>query len=656
MHLGPPRHSFTSTTRGRNGASKQNEDQELSPTGEVAAPRRSGGRAHDEAENEEAALRQRRDDRPRWGPRDSQPDGELERSTRDGRNKFDHPWARKDKSTDLDNDRQANPPWRRGPRDREHDRQEAEPEWADAEVEIEPSKAHTQADFVAWMQKMKGKDGEDIQPEMVQKESLAPVVNRAHRLPAADDKFFAKFEEKKNAEGAAAKPNKSRFASLFGAKEEPKPMETVHSAPIAVPVTAELEQPLRGQETEKKANDAAFAKLLQMLNKNQAASAAAAAASPNAAPAPIKQFNINDIAELASTRSPEPSTILSQSTRTPVAHTPNLSLDRIIESRSPAHRIPSETTGPPPAGAQDLLDLLRRSNLNDKPVQPPRYDYSQQDPRMHPPPGLSRNISHENERLGLGGLPINTRRDNPRGMFEDRPHPNLGNEQDYQRQTQSPDHGGLGSLFASMNQKSFTENGQQDPAARRGLARPPGLESAPAPRPPPGWPTSATQQRPPNPAFPEASQSINLLRQQPINPNYNPGLQRSVYEQNMYTGQPQPAQNRQPSQRNPAGEVPPPGFGNYPPGFGLAGPYNHRDAQEAERRRGLEQLTAAMRADAAESERRRDREELFAAMRRESLVDAERRRAHEESLVLRRDALAQQTRGNGVSVPPGFSR
>lgn len=433
------------------------------------------------------------------------------------------------------------------------------------------------------MEKMKNKTSTDdtsAPSEPVEKETVTGISKPPQRVisdsSASVDKFFAKFEEKKatgEAQGAA-RPTKSRFASIFSPKDEPKQeaqisvpaVTSTPPVPQSGPVT-ELEQPGPPLDQEKKANDVAFAKLLEMLNKNQTAS--------NPAMSQIKSTRSPvNIAELATTRSPDLGSLAfaqPQSTRTPIStHTPNLSLDRLIESRSPAHQVNHEQPGQQKATPQDLLDLLRRSNLQDKQPsqQPPGY-LPHLEQRMPPPPGLSAFSRREAETQGPPL--ISTRRENPRSIFDDPAFTGYRNEQDYQQRSppllgNSGPQGGLGGLFAAMSNKNYGQVAQPEPRPPPnhglvnpppGLQRPPGLDSSAMPPPGSGWPSNPQQRQPMHQFNVEAQQS-----------HYNQN--RNVYQQPQPQPQPQPQHARQMPQRKPTAEVSiPPGYTNMPPpGFG----------------------------------------------------------------------------------------
>ncbi|KAK5939047.1 hypothetical protein PMZ80_008350 [Knufia obscura] len=596
IHLGPPRNSFASsnTARTRNGTherTKTNEDVD-----EKFTDRRSGAfggmnnklgaRVDDEysgtdrprRRNDDPDLdgRPKRDfDRSRWN-RDNQVNDERadEGGLRNGREgysraKFDQPWTRREKPSEVEGD---SPAWRRGQRDKDFHRNDAEPEWADSIEVAESAKAHTHEDFLQWMEKMKNKTTSEDKPaqlDSTQKEVAAfgsekPPPRVVSDSSASVDKFFAKFEKDKSVEANAvgAKPTKSRFASIFGSKDEPKqdtsnPISNIAAPPP--PPAAELEQPTSAADPGVKANnDAAFAKLLEMLNKNQAATPPA--------PSQIQSTRSPvNVAELASTRSPDSGAVPAlhqQSTKTPVlSHTPNMSLDRLIESRSPANHARTEQMSQPKAGPQDLLDLLRRSNIQERqPLQQQQPSYPPHQAQCippPPPPGLSNIPSHDIERQNP--QLINTRRDNPRSIFDDPAFSGYRSEPEMQQRTPQPkDHGGLGGLFAAMNSRNYASNSQQDqrtqalPNPPPGLQRPPGLDRGA--RPPPGWPSNSQQQRP---------QPRHLSNAAPQQPMYN----QAAYPQH-------PQAPRQMPQRKPTNEMPlPPGFASIPPGFGPSPTY-----------------------------------------------------------------------------------
>lgn len=491
-------------------------------------PRRRG------YEDDEAESRHRRDhDRPRWGPRESQ---------------SDIPWAKRDKQNDLD-DRDG-PAWRRGGRDRDFERADPEPEWVDATETADTKTQHTQADFKEWMEQMKKKEkgSAETPSQFMQAAPIEPTIKDtaapperppARILPdsaASVDKFFAKFEEKKTAAdtNVNTKPTKSRFASIFGSKEEPK-IETQPTPPAPStaattlaslftpppqPTAVELEQPSAPVEKEKKANDEAFAKLLQMLSKNQAGSA------PGPAQVPAAKTPVN-ISELAAIRSPESRSAApahTQANRTPVTHTPNLSIDRLIESRSPAQKPKQDQSAQYKATPQDLLDLLRRSNLQEKQHPPPQSYPVMQEQRMPaPPPGLG---NYPNRDFDRQPPLISTRREAPRSIFDDPVFGGYRGDPAYQQRSPPPPDnsgpGGLGGLFAGMNDRGYPPQSRDEHRVSMpgmvnpppGLQRPPGLDGsvrAPPQLPPgSGWPPPP-QQRAPMPQY-------GIDTQQPLYP------------------------------------------------------------------------------------------------------------------------------------------
>lgn len=600
IHLGPPRHSFASSnaTRTRNGnheRTKTNEEIE-----QKFSDRRSGtfgglngkfgARTDTEANDEERPRRRAGDEdsdsrlrrefeEPRWSTRDGQTEGEKTdeispRYSRDAQSKakFDQPWTRRG---DEDASRES-PAWRRNPRDRENERIDTAPEWVDSVEATEPAKAHTHEDFLQWMESMKNKtsgESKPLQEETQQKEATVPMTGIQPTRIVSDpttsvDKFFAKFEEQKSGgdNKGGARPTKSRFASIFGAKEEPKPeSEAPPTSAISPHPPVELEQPAARTDPDKKANDAAFAKLLEMLNKNNTPTPQPS--QPQSTRSPV------NIAEFTSARSPD---ITSQAstqaqTRTPLqSHTPSLSLDQLIESRSPADHA---QRGQAKATPQDLLDLLRRTNLEDRQQQHQQSYSHTQEPRMPPPPpGLFGLPVQDQERQGPPL--VSTRRENVRSSFEDMMYtgPVYRNEAEYQQPAPRQQRGGLGELLAAMNNTSYTANPQQEPRSAQaqgpinlppGLQRPVGIDNGP--RPPPGWPTSTKQQ----PQVPPTSS-------RPM-PGYPP--QPSLYTQSMYTQnqQPQQPQPQRMPQRKPTNDLNiPPGFGGsigVPPGFGPSPTY-----------------------------------------------------------------------------------
>lgn len=521
-------------------------------------------------DEEDSEARPRKDyDRPKWNNRDSQIDSEkLDdlsiRNARDAssREKYSQPWTRKEKPLEQEDNRRESPAWRRGQREREFERQDAEPEWVDSLETPEPAKQHTHEDFLRWKESMTGRPTGDSRPtpSEEQQEKVVEIITSQPRIVsdpiASGDKFFAKFEENKG----NARPTKSRFANIFGPKEQAKAeMEGPTSTLIPVAQPAELEQPAPPSAEPEKKVDADFAKLLAMLGKNEGPQAA------NKSRPPRSPLNL---AELASTRSPDlpANNALPQSTRTPMAtHSPQLSLDRLIESRSPAHH---ERAPQAKSGAQELLELLQRSNLQDRQEQR-QPTYLQQEQRVvPPPPGLSG--YHDRDRSGPAL--ISTRREASRSIFDDPAF--VGYRAEPQQFKPLPtntqrDHGGLENLFAAMN-KGYAAHGlhEQRPTPNQqvppGLQRPPGLDS----RPPPGW--SGNPPPPPPPPQRQSSQHV---------PNYNPGPQQNLFNnqnQPTYGPQQQSQQQQREQQRLPQRKLTSdmPGFVNYPPpGFGPSPPY-----------------------------------------------------------------------------------
>lgn len=645
IHLGPPRNSFASSnaTRNRNGTherTKTNEDLDNKPS-----DRRSGSfgvlngkfgarvdtengtdRARRRIDEEENDTRPRRDyDRPKWSNRDSQVDGEKSddassRTARDGsvRDKFSQPWTRKEKPMDQEENRRDSPAWRRGQRDRDFERQDAEPEWVDSIEAPEPTRQHTHEDFLRWKESMTGKPTADTKPaaseEQPEKIIEASVFSQPRIVSdpiASGDKFFAKFEEHKG----NARPTKSRFANIFGSKEQTKTeTESPVSSLIPVAEPAELEQPVPNAEPEKKV-DADFAKLLAMLGKNEASQAQTRTRPPRSP---------GNIAELASARSPEITTsnaVPAQATRTPIAaHTPQLSLDRLIESRSPAHHEQAPQTKP---GAQELLELLQRSNLHDR-QEHRQPAYAQQEQRVvPPPPGLSG--YHERDRSGPPL--ISTRRETSRSIFDDPAFTGFRAEpQQYRPQPVSspPDHGGLENLFAAMNKNYMSNNlPEQRPIQNQqippGLQRPPGLDS----RPPAGWSGNA----PPPPPQAQRQSSHHM-------PNYSLGPQQNIFaNQNQHAyAQAQQREQRLP-QRKPTGDMP--GYTNYPPpGFGPSPTYTSPTSPDQ---------YGAMRSEYGHPDRIANRERL------------ERQPPQQNPFAAMYGGTNNgRSNGGGVQLPPGF--
>lgn len=523
-------------------------------------------RARRRIDEEESETRPRRDfDRAKWGNRDSQVDGERpddssSRAARDGtmREKYNQPWTRKEKPTEQEDGRRDNPAWRRSQREREFEKTDAEPEWVDSTETPEPARQHTHEDFLRWKESMTGKPTSENKAPVPEGQTEKIVESTGIVQPritsdaiVSGDKFFAKFEENKG----SARPTKSRFANIFGPKEPSKAdSESPVSTLIPVAQPAELEQPVPTAEPDKKV-DADFAKLLAMLGKNESSQA-----QPRARP-PRSPVNI---AELASARSPDLTTnsvAPTQITRTPITtHTPQLSLDRLIESRSPAHYEQAPQAKP---GAQELLELLQRSNLHDRP-EPRQPSYVQQEQRhVAPPPGLSG--FHDRDRPGPPL--ISTRRETSRSIFDDPafagfraethqhpPPPNMPSPPEHDR--------GLEGLLAFMQQgqQHYGQNvdhqrSAQNPQMPPGLQRPPGLDS----RPPGGW--SGNPPPPPPQAQRQSSHHI---------PPYSLGPQQNMFgnqTQNAYNQAQQRDQRVPPPQRKPTSDLP--GYTNYPPpGFG----------------------------------------------------------------------------------------
>ena len=428
--------------------------------------------------------------------------------------------------------------------------------------------------FMKSMRNKKEGSEQAAQPESAQKEAAALIDRPPARVvsdPASVDKFFAKFEEQKktmNDTPGVAKPVKSRFAALFGSKDEPaqephgasKILSPLPASKQPPPPPVELEQPAVKQPGQDKGvQEAAFANLLVMLGKNQKSS------TPAPAELPSTKSPLN-IAELSASRSPDPLTARSnepQTTRTPIlSHTPNLSIDRLVESRSPAHQTHRDSSAQAKATPQDLLDLLRRNTIQDKQAQQTHQhqqlesSYMQpREQRVPPPPP------------GLGGLQmrdqgpplISTRRDNPRSIFDDPAFTGYRNQQDYQQRSPPPhehrsngNFDGVSGFFAAMNNQNYRQNEQQRAVSDQPINPPPGLA-----RPPPGFDNRAR----PQPA----------LEYPPQRQQYSPDDSRSAFtgqNRNAYQQPPQPLQNRQLPQRKPTNDMPiPPGF-NIPPGFG----------------------------------------------------------------------------------------
>lgn len=598
IHLGPPRNSFASSNaRTRNGTYDRTKTGDDDKNGAG-----TNGKHHNRPENEndldrsrkrydedDGDTRQRRDyDRPRWGARDAQ---------------ADTPWARRDRRGENEQER---PAWRRGARD--NDRID-EPEWADS---IEPSdtpKQHTQDDLAQFLAQMKNKDKTATEPLASAQplEEKKPQEHPPARVVSdtSTDKFFARFAERSSSDATtAAKPTKSRFASLFGSKEEPKPdlhgpgpaVASNDTFPIPLQPSAELEQPAQPVDNNKKAIDqAAFNNVLAMLQRNSV--------SPNVTSQPSKT-PVN-IAELAASKTPtiDAAIAKTQISRTPSqSHTPTLSIDRLIESRSPAQHNQQGRIDQPKDSAQQLLNLLQRKPAQDKPQQTqaplqhifPQYGEYRMPPQI--PPGFGPPPNHEQN---VQGAPlISTRRDAPRSIFDDPAFAGYQREQEFTQRSPPPGLGGMAGLFASVNEKSFNQNGQED--ARPHLQRPPpGFENAPRPPPGSGWPANPPRQ-------------------------YNADASQAPYGQSR-TAYPQPQPGQPMPQRKPTGG-PPPGFPPIPPGFGPSPTYAAPGSPETATQHPL-------RGWFIQNEREGERERPQQSMQYQARVPMT---------------------GSGVQVPPGF--
>ncbi|KAI2779095.1 hypothetical protein F4815DRAFT_203746 [Daldinia loculata] len=182
---------------------------------------------------------------------------------------------------------------RRWDRDRDQ-RQEREPEWLDEPVE-EQSQAHTQEDFMKFMDSMKaGKNPAKAEPtprsitevsappEKVEAEKTK--VKSAPAIETGPDKFFAAFAQSSSIEtpastGEAAKENSipvtkpktgSRFQKLFSSQEESR-RQVEPPTPVASAPPANEMNPLfglgGGQTQNDTAEKVAFQALLQKLQK-----------------------------------------------------------------------------------------------------------------------------------------------------------------------------------------------------------------------------------------------------------------------------------------------------------------------------------------------------------------------------------------------------
>ncbi|KAK5103189.1 hypothetical protein LTS08_003994 [Lithohypha guttulata] len=556
-------------------------------------------------EDEEESRSRRDPDRPRWGGRDTQ---------------SDTPWSRREKRGDAEDDeRKDSPAWRRGPRDRDNERTDKDPEWVDPIEASGPSKGHTHEEFMQWMAKMKNKKSEDepATPAAVTATEVSDTPSQPHprvvsESSVAADKFFAKFEDKKPSTDMpifAARPVKSRFASIFGSKDEskpdvstPDPAATTPSPVVqALQPPVELEQPPPNPDNQKKAKEkVAFDNLLAMLKQNQTQIAQGTSAQPSKSP-----FSI---AELSASMSPsiEAATSHKLNNKTPVqSHTPNLSLDRLIESRSPAHPTYQNQSVQQKPGAQDLLDLLKRSSFQEQPQPLQQLGYHPyHEQRMPPPPP------------GLGPPLISTRRDVPRPFFEDPTFTAYHNEREYQPRNSPPGNnvpGGLGGLFAAINNKNYAPNAQEEqrshPGPPPGLQRPPGFENPTRPPPGSGWPTNLPQR--------QSAHQYNI----DIPPPYEQA--RSIYSQ-----APQQQPIPQNPQRKPTGGAPMmPGYSNVPPGFQPSSTYAPPTSPES----GIQY-----------------------AIRDGNGISERDRQPQQQNPFLARMGMGGQARDRGVPLPPGF--
>lgn len=395
--LGPPRNSFTSagSPRGRNGLhdrGKPTDDIEdgsgvrISP---LDIPSHKSIKRTDlrERSSDEQQVRgsgyrpgfKKDNDGLRWTSQSSNTNKENEydeASYNPIRPRTDRSWARKEKSEDMDQESRNKGTWRRN--DREYVRSEQTPVWDDA-VSAPTETARTHEEFLRWKESMKRQEAEVPAPEPPIEVFPTSQAGSALNPPVNDDwtdKFFAKLEEKQTIKDNKSKS--SRFASMFGAKEEVVKSEET-SKITTVPAAATLLEAFQPQNMTGSADNKrmALAELMKTLGVT----------STSASPAP-RTSQTEALASNTEARSrPRPQLQPPDFSTPPFARPhdrpssgttqdPHASLDRLLASNSPAQLMSDHSTNKSPF---ELLNLLKRTNLEE------RQQQQEQEERQYAP-------------------------------------------------------------------------------------------------------------------------------------------------------------------------------------------------------------------------------------------------------------------------------
>ena len=553
-------------------------------------------------EDDDTRPRRDHDRKPKWAA------GDEEQSQRA---KFEQPWFRHDRGGDsLDDTRKEgrHSDWRRDRgRDRGWERTapaEEDPEWMDEPVEEQAAPARTQEDFQRWKERMKaGKSTTANNDEAVITPSSPEPANGKSQKAAqafidaeADDsmdKFFARFNEVKVATEptpVTKAPTKSKFASLFSPQaEQPPQIRYSSQAPVEEPAR-EKPPPMPVEAPSGDADQAGFARILEMLQGRSQNAAAAQAQEPKSR-VPLYARESQNKGE-AEKPPPPPGLmgLLSQPVPQMAERQRPQNYDRVQGSKSPDE----QDYGRQQSNKDELLlNLLRQANQAPKPTPvSPLHDQYGGRSMFTNEDILNRNAVARNHMISPQQVPEPSfmhRRENGRSVMDELPQHSQRYQDDqaaYEHLTRrrtseahrsAYDDQAMLSLLRgqgmNVHQKAAHPT-QQQQGPPPGLGRPPGLDQMP--RAPPGWPSQQQQsqqqrQAAPPPGMPNLPRNLPAQYGGPNMPPHQQQNQRSQppppppQQQRKYTGE--SAMHNYP----PMG--PPPGFMNSgpPPGFPGAG-------------------------------------------------------------------------------------
>ncbi|KAK7905291.1 hypothetical protein LTR67_000011 [Exophiala xenobiotica] len=600
--LGPPRRSFASSNARAVG--KAQEDDTGKKNGDWSETRhherrntQTNGR-YGQREGEDLESEGRFERRPKWSSKDKndqalEDDEDLSRpGFRRDRARFSQPWFKKDTDAEENGRDDVAPDWRRSRREPDWDRQpkvEAEPEWMDAEPE-EPFQARTQEDFQRWKEKMKaGTATPQDKVESTFAETAKPATTKLVSPEPDDsmDKFFAKFESKATEQktGTVKSHGKTRFASLFTpATEQSKQVEAPPPMPMPMP-TAERPSSAHFADSTADADQAGFARILEMLQtrsnnptpQNQESTKTrtplyARASEPRPDPE-ARPSSATLISLLTGQTTPQQQQQPAPSQRPSVQ-------DRVADSRSPGEQ-PTHTRQQSSINKDEvLLNLLRQASLAPKP-QPPPNPHQQAGGMFGMPSEPNVRAAARNQMISPvpGPDPImSQRRETGRSMFDESPVAMYQNEQVPREHIQRRATNGAPAILDDPLIALLRGQGPQrhmpPQSLPPGLQRPPGLEQGA--RQPPNWPPQQPQAQPPRQSslppglssLPRGMPGVPYGQPQPIPGQQQPPQQQRTQQQpqRKYTGESSAA----PGMPNlPPGMFPPPGFMNAgpPPGF-----------------------------------------------------------------------------------------